>query len=67
MSKGGTWTGWFRRGPAATWEMAAEGETIGQASKRLLAFLRQRRIKLASSLDRIITSGSYPDRGPRRR
>jgi hypothetical protein len=60
------WMAWFRRGPSATWELAAEGESVGQASKRLTAFLKQRRIRLASNLDRCLTRGSYPDVGHRR-
>ena len=64
--KGEKWLAWFRRGPSATWELAAEAESCSQASKRLTAWLKERGIRLVSNLDRCLTRGSYPDIGARR-
>jgi hypothetical protein len=55
------WTGWFRRHGRATWEQAVEASDVSTCVRKLLRFLREHKIRLRSNLDRIVTTGAYPD------
>jgi hypothetical protein len=59
------WLGWFRRHGHATWEQAVQGDSVGACVRKLLRFIRDKRIRLRSSLDRVVTSGAYPCVPPR--
>ena len=52
------WVGWFRRSASATkWELACEGESLEECSRKLNAATKSLRIK---DVNMIMTGGGYP-------
>ena len=55
---GTKWFGWFRADSSSQWELVAEGRTLDQCSKHLLAATRHRSTPASC---RLMTGGRHPE------
>ena len=53
------WAGWIRRTGRSRWELVAEGESLDEVARRLSAWTRRHRLRLADT-NECITGGGYP-------